>query len=141
MSQSQLTQLCNINKLNIKFLTHVVTGNWNNNRSISFITSEAYSNPCHISQMELFVKLVSGFQSLTIFAKGSTLDVWQGFEYLSLFQDIFYEVLYISQRQVFECSYGVQRQNYFFWRKTLKLIFKVSSLDMTCKQSSCCVFN
>ena len=33
--------------------------------------------------MEHFAKIVNGFQALTIFAKHSILDVWQGSEYVS----------------------------------------------------------
>ena len=46
---------------------------------------EAYSKPCQTSKMEIFAEfffeMYSGFQSLNIFAKSSSLDVWQGFEY------------------------------------------------------------
>ena len=33
--------------------------------------------------MELFAKIVNGFQLLAIFAKNSILDVWQASEYAS----------------------------------------------------------
>ena len=33
--------------------------------------------------MELFAKMINGFQSLTKFGKSSSLDVWQGSEYVS----------------------------------------------------------
>ena len=36
---------------------------------------EAYSEPCQASKMELFTKKVNYFQSLTIFAKSSILDI------------------------------------------------------------------
>ena len=36
---------------------------------------EAYSEPCQTSKIELFAKIVNGFQPLTIFAKSSVLDV------------------------------------------------------------------
>ena len=46
---------------------------------------EAYSKPCQTSKMEIFaeffLEMYSGFQSLNIFAKSSSLHVWQGFEY------------------------------------------------------------
>ena len=35
----------------------------------------AYSEPSHPSKMELFAKMVIGFQPITIFAKCSILDV------------------------------------------------------------------
>ena len=36
--------------------------------------------------MKLFAKIIKGSQPLTIFAKPSTLDVWQGSEYASQFE-------------------------------------------------------
>ena len=36
---------------------------------------EAYSQPSRTSKIELFAKIVNGFQSLTIFAKSFILDV------------------------------------------------------------------
>ena len=44
-------------------------------------SSEAYPESCHTSKMEGFAKVVNGFHSLTIYAKHSTLDVWQGLKY------------------------------------------------------------
>ena len=43
--------------------------------------TEAYSEPCQISKMELFTKVVNSFHPLTIFAKRCVLDVRQGGEY------------------------------------------------------------
>ena len=34
--------------------------------------------------MKLFVKLVNGFQPLTVFEKSFILDVWEGSEYASV---------------------------------------------------------
>ena len=45
--------------------------------------SMAYSEPYQTSKMECFAKIVNTFQALTIFAKGSILDIWQGSEYAS----------------------------------------------------------
>ena len=54
------------------------------NQSINqFVNSEAYSEPCQISKIVRFAKIVNSFQSLTIFAKRSILDVSQGSEYSS----------------------------------------------------------
>ena len=36
--------------------------------------SEAYSEPCQTSKMEVFTKIVNGFSFLTIFAKSSKFD-------------------------------------------------------------------
>ena len=43
-----------------------------------------YSEPCQSFKMECFAKIVSGQKLLTLFVKGSTLDVWQGSEYASV---------------------------------------------------------
>ena len=45
--------------------------------------SEAYSEPCQISKMEVFSQIVNGFQFLTTFAKSSILDVCQDYEFAS----------------------------------------------------------
>ena len=45
----------------------------------SMLHAEVYSEPCQISKIKLFVKIVNGFQQLTIFAKSSTLDVFTCF--------------------------------------------------------------
>ena len=39
---------------------------------------EVYSEPCQMSKMELFAKIVNDWKPLTISAKSSFLDVWQG---------------------------------------------------------------
>ena len=39
------------------------------------LISETYSELCLTSNMELFVKIVNGFQSLPVFVKSSILDV------------------------------------------------------------------
>ena len=44
--------------------------------------SKAYSEPSHMSNMEVFAKIVYSFPPLTI-AKNSILDVWLGPEYAS----------------------------------------------------------
>ena len=38
--------------------------------------------------MELFSKIVEGYKPLTMFAKWSILDIWQGSEYASEFSNI-----------------------------------------------------
>ena len=43
----------------------------------------AYSEACHTSKMERFVKIVNNFQLLTVFVKCSTLDVSQSSVYVS----------------------------------------------------------
>ena len=44
-------------------------------RGLYFVT-KAYSEYSQISKMELFTKIVNGFQPLTIFAKRYILDAW-----------------------------------------------------------------
>ena len=43
--------------------------------------AEVYSEPSRTSKMELFAKLVLGFQLITIFIKSSILYIRLGFEY------------------------------------------------------------
>ena len=45
------------------------------------IMSEVYSEPCRASMMELCAKVINGFQTLTILAKDSIIDDWQGANY------------------------------------------------------------
>ena len=52
--------------------------------AITFDYTEAYSETCQIYKMELFAKTVASFQRLTLSARGSVLDVWQGIEYASV---------------------------------------------------------
>ena len=42
---------------------------------------ETYTEPCQVSKMGYFAKIVNGFQALTIFYKTLYLDVWQGSKY------------------------------------------------------------
>ena len=46
-------------------------------------TAEVYLEPIRTFTMELFAKIVKGFQLLTIFIKSSILDIRLGFEYAS----------------------------------------------------------
>ena len=48
------------------------------------MSRESYSESCERSKMELFVKMISGFQPLTIVAKSFILEVQQGPEYDSV---------------------------------------------------------
>ena len=43
-----------------------------------FSSSDWRSELCQIPKMELFVKIVNEWKTLTIFAKSYTLDLWQG---------------------------------------------------------------
>ena len=42
---------------------------------------ETYSQPSQTSKMEVFIKIVNGFQPFTVFIKSSILDIWLGYEY------------------------------------------------------------
>ena len=42
---------------------------------------EVYSEPGQTSKMDRFAKIFNGFQPITIFAKRSNLDLWQGSEF------------------------------------------------------------
>ena len=46
------------------------------------LTPEAYSDPCQTSKIERFAKIVNDWKPLTIFAKHSILDAWQGSVYV-----------------------------------------------------------
>ena len=54
-------------------------------KSLCVIPPKAYSQPCQTSKMESFVKIVSDFQLLTIFAKHSILDISEGYDINSSF--------------------------------------------------------
>ena len=45
------------------------------------LLTEAHSELCQTSKMEIFAKSVNSFQPFTIFAKVPSLNVWQGSEY------------------------------------------------------------
>ena len=45
-------------------------------KKYSEILTKIYSKPCQTSKMEIFAKIVNYQKPLTIFAKGSSLDVW-----------------------------------------------------------------
>ena len=54
--------------------------------------SEAYSEPCLISQTERFAIVVNGLYQLTIFAKHAILNIWHGFEYASGYDNTHHDV-------------------------------------------------
>ena len=45
------------------------------------VTPEPYLEPCQISAMKHFLKIINSFKPLTIFQKSSTVDLWQGPKY------------------------------------------------------------
>ena len=42
---------------------------------------EVYTKPCQIFKKKCFAKIINGFLPLSIFAKRSILDIWEGSEY------------------------------------------------------------
>ena len=61
---------------------NVITRNFDPLQPCSWFYAEPHSEPCQTSKMEGFAKIFNGFWSLTIFAKRSVLDPWQGSEYV-----------------------------------------------------------
>ena len=57
-------------------------------RQVSMCHPDAYSEPFQTSKMERFGKIVNNLQPLTIFAKRSILDIWEGCEYAYFIYDI-----------------------------------------------------
>ena len=49
---------------------------------------EAYSVPCQTAKMDRFLKMVNDNYSLTVIAKSSILDIWEGCEYPNVNYDI-----------------------------------------------------
>ena len=64
--------------------------------TIKVLSTEAYSEACQTSKVELFAKLVTGFQPLNVFRKCSILDVWLSSEYAS---EIIYAICMIKSLQ------------------------------------------
>ena len=65
---------------NIRSRVADILDEWNkvvkkNIENSSKVRPEAYSEPCQTSKMKLFVKIVNGRKSLTLFAKSPILDV------------------------------------------------------------------
>ena len=44
---------------------------------------ESYSEPGQTSKMNIFAKIVNGYELFTIFVKDSIVDVWQWSEYIT----------------------------------------------------------
>ena len=59
-----------------------------------------YSEPCQTSKLELFVKIVNGFQQLTILGINSNLDVLQGPEFDS---EKYKKALHCCSKTIREC--------------------------------------
>ena len=60
--------------------------------------TKASLGPRQTSKMKVFEKIVDGFQLITIFAKSSILDIWQGSEYASV--TYFFQILLICKNGV-----------------------------------------
>ena len=76
----------------------------------TWTNSDAYSEPCQVSKVEVFVKIVYRFMSSIIFVKISILDAWMGFEYTS---DVFEKLQTIRSgshyRQGSHCNNPITR--------------------------------
>ena len=81
-------------------------------------SSEAYSEPCQRSKIEVFAKIVKGFSFLTIFAKSSILDVCQDSELASEASNDLRKKLHLSCLTRFRIHLCI---NYF--RKTVSYLF------------------
>ena len=58
--------------------------------------SEAYSEPCQTTKIEVFAKKVNSFSFFTIFAKSSILDVEQDSEFASEASNDLHKKLFLS---------------------------------------------
>ena len=85
--------------------------------------SEAYSEPCLRSKMELFAKIVNSFQPVTIFAKSSILDIWLGSEYTKFMNTI---LLVDMLLQIESAAYNM------FMQKTLPFHNKEVKIKLPC---------
>ena len=63
---------------------------------IKILSTETHSEACQTSKVELFAKLVTGFQPLNVFTKCSILDVWLSSEYAC---EIIYAICMIKSLQ------------------------------------------
>ena len=73
------------NDLNFFWGNNILMFIWIHSNFIKFLIAvewhqEAYSEPCRKSKLKLFTEIVNGLQPLTIVAKSSVLDIWQGSE-------------------------------------------------------------
>ena len=64
--------------------------------------TETYLEPCQISKMECFAKIINGFQPLTIFARRSILDVRQGSMYFSVKHLVMQQLDYLHKIAQYE---------------------------------------
>ena len=62
----------------VKFKKHIFMYAFWAKKELKIRCPMAYSKPYQSSKMELFSKIVNDFEQLTILAKCSILDVWQG---------------------------------------------------------------
>ena len=53
-------------------------------RQVNLSYPETYSEPCQISKMEFFAKIVNGYKRISFFVKHFILDVWLDSEYASV---------------------------------------------------------
>ena len=75
---------------------HPVSSFWSALRSA--LNAEAHLEPYQTYKMERFVKVINGFQLLTLFTKLSIFDVWQGSKYVWHVLRIFFLCVLFSFR-------------------------------------------
>ena len=79
-----------------------------------------YSEPSQTPRKELFVKIVTGWKPLTIFAKSSILDIWLRLNTLQTIRSVFRILSNIKDEGFCKDSYCLKAINYF--QKTLHLV-------------------
>ena len=78
---------------------------------IKILSTEAHSEACQTCKVELFAKLVTGFQPLNVFAKCSILDVWLSSEYTC---EIIYAICMIKSLQTISNIHPrIHKKNYY----------------------------
>ena len=78
---------------------------------IKILSTEAHSEACQTCKVELFAKLVTGFQPLNVFAKCSILDVWLSSEYAC---EIIYAICMIKSLQTISNIHPrIHKKNYY----------------------------
>ena len=91
-------------------------------RSVKKLYAEAFPELYRTFKMVLFIKMVTGFQPLTIFAKSSILDVWQASAYVSALKGC-KNVMYIfifSMLHIFSKNPSIKVQVLFHKKKFYK---------------------
>ena len=81
--------------------------------------TEAYSGPRQTFKLELFAKIVNGWELLTIFAKSFILSIWRSFDY--------------AYREIFSIVPKVVDQQLLIDMQAFFILFKFRPLNMLLK--------